>query len=96
VSGPTVPVDDAALSALEHALGAYTEIADDDTRILRGADYTLQQLLNFWSGYDLEDGVLTGYIGDVPVYSQDKPCLSELDVIRALITEVRRLRQEAK
>lgn len=86
-----VPLDDAGLSALEHALGAVTEVAENGDRTIHGADYTLPQLLNFWSGYNPDDGVQVGYIGDIPLYHHTKPCLSEIDLIRALVAEVRRL-----
>lgn len=89
----TIPLDDAGLSALEHALSAVTDFDADGERITLGADYTLSQLLNFWSGYDPQDGVMTGYIDDTPVYQQAKPCLSEFDLIRALVAEIRRLRE---
>lgn len=41
-----VPLDDAGLSALEHALGAVTEVAENGDRTIHGVDYTLPQLLN--------------------------------------------------
>lgn len=88
-----VPLDDAGLSALEHALGAVTEVAENGDRTTLGADYTLPQLLNFWSGYDPDDGVHVGYINEIPLYHHGKPCLSEIDLIRALVAEVRRLRE---
>lgn len=92
----TIPLDDAGLTALEHALNAVTDIDAEGERHLLGADYTLSQLLNFWSGYDPADGVMTGYIDDIPVYQQDKPCLSEFDLVRALVAEIRRLRDLTK
>jgi hypothetical protein len=89
-----IPLDDAGLDALEHALQAVTEVDEDGTRRTLGADYTLSQLLNFWSGYDQADSVLTGEIDGIPMYHHSKPCLSEIDLIRALVTEVRKLRAE--
>ena len=87
-----IPLDEAGLDALEHALQAVTEVDEDGTRRTLGADYTLSQLLNFWSGYDRADSVLAGEIDGIPMYHHSKPCLSEVDLIRALVTEVRRLR----
>lgn len=99
---PPIPLDDEALDAIEHALGAVYTFDDheqsfgllDSEPILTGADYTLDQLLDFWSGFDRSKGVLTGYAGDAPIYTFDQPTYSERDLIRDLIAEVRRLRKE--
>lgn len=93
-----VPLDDAALDAIDHALaGAYTTTEDgttDGTHELVGAEYTLTQLLDFWSGIDpADDGVLVGYTNDgTPIFEIPGVCLSERDLIAALVAEVRRLR----
>lgn len=98
--GP-IPLDNEALDAIEHALGAVYTFDDHDQAlgladsepILTGADYTLDQLLRFWSGADpVEAGELAGYAGDSPIYTSHKPCYSERDLLKALIAEVRRLR----
>lgn len=87
-----VPLDDAALDSIEHALNAVYTVDDQGEHQIHGAEYNLSQLLDFWSGFDHADGVLDSYIGDVPVYVHEKPTLTEKDVIRALVAEVRRLR----
>lgn len=93
---PPFPVDDVTLDAVEHALDAvltYDELGG--VRIV-GADMSLPALLDFLSGYDPEKVApfedesghthddITEYVGG-PLYTRD--C-----IIRALITEVRRLR----
>lgn len=105
---PPIPLDDAALDAVEHALGAQLtyEAEDgstlDEPRVV-GADYQLDHLLTFWSGHSRDDhGTLVGYTGGsgamgmfgegVPIYQLDGPRYSERDLLRALIGEVRRLR----
>lgn len=89
-----VPLDEAALDSIEHALKAVFTIDDHGDPQIHEAEYSLSQLLDFWSGFDHADGVFDGYIGDVPVYVHEKPNLTELDVIRALVAEVRRLRNQ--
>ena len=93
---PPFPVDDVMLDAVEHALGGALTVDEAGTQRLVGADYSLPQLLNFLSGYDPEQVVplvdedgyevpgWTEYVGGV-MYTRD--C-----IIRALIAEVRRLR----
>lgn len=99
---PVVPLDDAALDAIEHALPGCFEVDDDGTHRLVGADYTLDQLLQFWSGIDPnEEGTLVGYVdsplmGNVPMYEMPGVYLTERDVIAALIAEVRSLRAEVE
>jgi hypothetical protein len=92
VSELVVPLDDAALDSIEHALGAVYTIDEGGEHQIQGADYNLSQLLDFWSGFDHTKGVHDGYIGEIPVYVFDTPSLTEKDVIRALVAEVRRLR----
>ena len=99
---PPVPVDEIALSQLEHAMGAMlTFHAEDGTPLedprVVGAEYTLNTLLEFWSGTRGDpDGVIR-QVGEYhsPVYYDPRPQYSPPDVIRALIAEVRRLRDEA-
>lgn len=52
---PPFPLDDATLLAVEHALGGAWEVAEDGTRTLVGADYTLAQLLDFLANAVGED-----------------------------------------
>lgn len=47
---PQFPTDDATLAAVEHALGAVTEIDAAGERSIVGADFTLGRLLDFLSG----------------------------------------------
>jgi hypothetical protein len=48
---PSFPVDDVTLAAIEHALGGALEMRDD-LPVLVGADFSLDTLLDFLSGYD--------------------------------------------
>lgn len=89
------PVDDFTLDQIEHALdGAYT-VDPDGTQTLVGADFSLSQLLDFLSGYDpsrLAQAV-NDYDTPIPdVFEYPDAVYHPNDVIRALITEVRRLR----
>lgn len=90
------PVDDTALDSIEHALGAVFTIDEEGEHQIQGAEYSLSQLLDFWSGFDRADGVQDGYINDIPVYVFEKPTLHEHDLIRALVAEIRRLRDLTK
>lgn len=89
--GP-IPLDDDALTAIEHALNAVYTLNAEGQPQTTDADYNLPQLLDFWSGFDRDDGVHDGYIDGVPVYVFEKPTYSERDLLRALVAEVRRLR----
>lgn len=90
-----VPLDDAALDAIDHGLGGVVHVTEDGEWKREGADYNLDQLLQFWSGYDPEDSYHDGYIDGIPVYVGNKPRLSEHDLIRALVAEIRRLREHS-
>jgi hypothetical protein len=89
---PPIPIDDAALDSIEHALAAVYTVDDEGEHHIHGAEYNLPQLLDFWSGFNHDAGVLTGYAGDVPIYTFDQATYTERDLIRALVTEVRHLR----
>lgn len=83
------PVDDAALNTIEAAIAVSYDFDDDGNRVLIGGDFTLDQLLDFYSGFnpktDLEpDDENNDYI-TIPLYSRH-------DMILALIHEIRRLR----
>jgi hypothetical protein len=100
-------VDDIALAAVEHALGGaldrdWDADPDDDFPFkLVGADYSLDQLLDFYAGtvgrdpneilLSPGDPNLPGFTG-VPVYEDTRVHYHTHDLIRALIAEVRRLR----
>jgi hypothetical protein len=91
------PVDEIALNAIKHALGGAYTVDPDGTYHLVGADFSFQDILNFYSGYDSsklqqmkdEDGY------DIPDWFEyPDPIFSCTDVIRALIAEVERLRND--
>lgn len=92
---PNFPVDDMTLNLIEHALSGSYMMNDDGEPVLVGADMSLDQLLDFLSGYDPElavpylddDG---NEIPDATLYPH--PLYHPYDVIRALISEVRRLK----
>jgi hypothetical protein len=88
-----VPLDDGALNAIEHALNGVVHVDDDGRWHREGAEYGLDQLLQFWSGHDPDDSYHGGYIDGIPVYVANKPRLSEHDLIRALVEEIRVLRE---
>lgn len=101
---PPVPVDDLTLDAIEHALGAALTFEDEngeplDAPRVVGADYSLSALLDFLGGTMGDDPnqevIEPGIMPDDPprwVYDT-RPSYSEKDLIRALIAEVRRLRE---
>ena len=75
---------------IEEALGGYLDY-EDGKPVLKGAEFSLDNLLEFWS----EEGEYQ-YDGDTedgtPVYVRSRPRFSERDLISALINEVRKLR----
>lgn len=74
-----VPVDDTSLALIEDATNASLEINSDGEPAVIGAEFSMNRLLEFWSGYDADST-------DTPVL------LGRDDIIRALIGEIRRLR----
>ena len=85
---PPFPVDDSTLNQVMHALDAtVTDLTDPDHPVLRPGDFTLLQLLDFMSGYERPRHLGPGY------HVVHQPLYDEHSVIRALITEVRRLRR---
>jgi hypothetical protein len=85
---PPFPVDEETLRLLSEALSASYRIVDDE-HVLIGAEFSVAQLLDFYSGYDeskcivKEDGWL-----EYPGQLYTIQC-----VVRSLIDEVRRLRE---
>ena len=88
---PEFPVSDDVLDSIEHALGGSYEFTSDDQPKLVGADFSLSQLLEFYSGYSPEKLQPTD---DPQVFVYPEPVYTERDVIRSLIKEVRRLRHD--
>ena len=93
-----VPVDDASLNLLESALDYHFGSERDENGDPIGVgEFSLYQLLDFWSGYDptkeevIDDGIERGY---TIVEYKGGPVLTSKDVIQALIEEVRRLRND--
>lgn len=90
------PVDDFTLDRVEEALN--TSLGDRDPVTGRhervGGEFTLSQLLDFYSGYDPTKIKQLSEPGDEPevVEYVGGSVYHPHDVIRALIAEVRRLR----
>lgn len=99
---PPFPLNDDVLDRLTEALNTcYGAQREDGTHELVGGDFTLSQLLDFYSGYDRTKEVDLGMGLDPMGFGQEvqwteypEPVYSDRDVMRALIDEVRRLRQE--
>lgn len=96
---PPFPVDDVTLLALEHALDACHTFNEEGEPVNIGSDYSLDQLLDLLSGYDPSKVVPVmdddGYEIPDTVEYVGGPLYHPHDVIRALIAEVRRLRDES-
>lgn len=86
----TVPIDEQSLRLLKEALDASYEVNETGEHVLVGAEFSLHQLLEFWSGYDKSKLVLVK--GDV--YEYPEPMIHTNDVVRALVSEIERLREE--
>ena len=106
---PSFPVDDITLNNVEHALGGALDRdpdadPDDDFPFkLVGAEFSLDQLLDFMAGTtgrDLDEELIHPGILDLPGWAGAEVVYDMRihyhthDVIRALIAEVRRLRSE--
>lgn len=97
---PPLSLDDAMLDNVEAALKTcYGGKDEDGNQTLVGGDFTLHQLLDFYSGYDKSKLIFTGLgdpmglgLQDAPIYEYPDPMYHPNDLIRALITEVRKLR----
>lgn len=87
------PVDDMALDAIEHALGTCTTFDEDGERQLVGGEYTLEGLLDFWSGYDRTKSVLIDDSGGPALYEYPDPVYHVNNLVEALVAEIRRLRK---
>lgn len=94
---PPFPVDDVTLDAIEHSLGHYLTEGDEDGPGSGGADYSLDILLDFYSGtMDDPEGVTTEreIQPGIILVVDPRPHYTISDVIESLIAEVRRLRNE--
>ena len=91
MSLPEFPVSDDVLDSIEHALQGAYEVTPEGEHRLVGADFSLSQLLEFYSGYSPEKLQPTD---DPQVFVYPEPVYTERDVIRSLIKEVRRLRHD--
>lgn len=83
------PVDNTALDRIEHAMKAALICGEDGNPEVVNADYTINDLLHFYSGYDQAREVPTERIG---VFEYTGFLFHEKDIIASLIAEVRRLR----
>ncbi len=88
-----VPVDDVSLSAILTALDYTLEWPEDAEEPKGIGEYSLNQLLNFWSGYEESKLIPIEDIAGSPAFTYPEPLLCETDVIRALIHEIQRLRK---
>lgn len=93
----TIPLDDASLDLIEHALGGALEHDEDagEDRLV-GADFSLHRLLDFWANHEpttepVGQAMWGGELVDV-YDDTDSPAFHPNDLIAALIAEVRRLR----
>lgn len=99
---PPFPLDDFTLDQLEHAVNTSTEVGEDGERRCVGGDFTMSEFLDFMSGHDPGRSTLVGYGdlagtgNDIPIYESWDQHYSEHDVIRALVAEVRKLREQFK
>ena len=85
----TFPTHDLALSQLEHALNGTYEVDEVGNHTLVNAEFTLEQLLLFYSGYD--PALVVEETPEIDLYPRE--IYSTHDVIHALIGEVRRCRE---
>lgn len=86
---PPFPINDETLAQLQHALNTSIAVDDEGNRSYAGGDFTLSQLLDFYSGADDSRSTLVGYAGDTPIYECWDQRYSEHDVMRALIQRIR-------
>jgi len=93
----TVPVDDSALDLLEESLDYHFVGQDENGDPIGSGEFSLYQLLEFWSGYDPANEIQESYTdGGLRItYYAGGPLLTHKDVILALINEIRRLRNDA-
>lgn len=96
------PVDDGALRAVLDAVNThYGGLKEDGTHELVGGDFTLSQLLQFYSGYDesknelIQEGDPNGTMWEAAtIYRYPDPQYTTHDLIHALVDEIMRLRKK--
>lgn len=81
------PVHDQALKMLKEALNTAYEVDKDGNHTLVGGDFSLYQLLEFYSGVDT-----TKFEDEHGILVYPEPVYGLRDVIEALVDEVLRLR----
>lgn len=98
----TTPLDDQSLMLLREATLVSITGRDDDGNHTFSGDFTVNQLLEFWSGISEDSYRSLGVHPDPITGEQDvewlectRPMLSEHDIIRDLIDEIFRIRKEA-
>lgn len=87
---PPFPINDETIAAIRHALDTAKGHDADGNLINVGGDFTLPQLLDFYSGSDDSRGT---YVGDgelipgirAPIYEMWDQYYTTNDVIRALL-----------
>jgi hypothetical protein len=93
---PSFPVDEATLAAVEHALQGSWTVDKDGNHTLVGAEFTLQRVLDLAAGINRNDDFEHLHPVSDRVYVDDRVQYTPNDIISALITETRRLREHSK
>jgi hypothetical protein len=93
---PDFPVDDMTLTLIEDACSRCFTFTEDGAMVqLTGAEFDLDELLCFLSGYDRSKltPALNEYDQPIPdTFTSEQARYSEHDMVKALIAEIRRLR----
>lgn len=84
-----IPMDDDSLRLIQEALDSVIVGTDSAGNPIRSGEFSLNQLLEFWSGYDLS------MIQEVSegVYTYSGTLYSQYDLIRSLVNELLALRR---
>lgn len=101
MSLPPFPVDDETLNVIYDSMDrVVTGFDENGSPIREGSPFTLDDVLNMLSGYDesLTVQALNEYDQPIPdIYEYTGPGIyHQHDLIRALIDEIRRLRNEIR
>lgn len=81
---PPFPINAETIAALRHALDTSISFDDDGERIKVGGEFTILELLEFYSGTDESRSTLI-QDGAIPIYEMWDQQYSITDVIRALL-----------